>query len=853
MSAVGEDRAELNVLATFQHEAVDALSATIRRVASHIDDHLDDRRKIALRSGAMLLQAPTGSGKTLMLGRTIEGLIGTLPMKTIWFWFAPYAGLVTQTTDALAEQCPGIRLRDLTKDRESTGARDGDCFIQTWAAVAANNADAKRVRRESEGAHSLDQMLVTLRASGFAIGVVIDEAHLHFGASAAVAANFYLDILQPDFTLLATATPNDDKLAAFEKAAGVEVESRVVIDRDRVVLAGLNKFGLMLGYLNVSAEQAKLIDFEQAMLNCGWTQHLKVREALAARDIDVAPLMLVQVEDQAAGGEDPVKRVREKLIENGVPDSMIAVHTSGQPDAEFHMLAYDHSKQVLIFKVAVATGFDAPRAWTLVSVRPNRGKDFGIQIVGRIMRVHKAVRPTHGKDMILDRGYVFLTDPDMQIGLNAAVDELKAVRQSIAVLSDKLDIVEYGTAIAPKAFNDAHRLSAYAAQPPSTDAERQERLTLLIDDGIVPASVADMDAATIDQAISLGETVRDQSQTPLFGNLPEQDTPGLARVAPATKLKAYPLRADLGIPRALYQEVPLSPAELDSPDFVNEIAAEFCNRSQLLSQLHKTRQSASMSLRDLFLEGEEREVSLSLRLSSVRIAEQAQAAFQFNDSIDPRKLQLALIENLRGRAEGEGIEFSEQDLRRTVFMAAMQEPGALKVAMKLALGKRVQVTADQPIPTEWLDTDDVKPSLKSAHGIFPTRMNNPEREFAEFLDADTTGTVKWWLRNPESVSWATRLILPTGRRFFPDFAVGIHNRTTPDGIALVEIKDDGEDGRLHSDLNTIKIQVQHREYRNVFWSYSGDKGFVRAVYSEGLDKIIPKDVFRIADMVYVTS
>jgi hypothetical protein len=186
-------------------------------------------------------------------------------------------------------------------------------------------------------------------------------------------------------------------------------------------------------------------------------------------------------------------------------------------------------------------------------------------------------------------------------------------------------------------------------------------------------------------------------------------------------------------------------------------------------------------------------------------------------------------------------------------MAAMQEPGALKVAMKLALGKRVQVTADQPIPTEWLDTDDVKPSLKSAHGIFPTRMNNPEREFAEFLDADTTGTVKWWLRNPESVSWATRLILPTGRRFFPDFAVGIHNRTTPDGIALVEIKDDGEDGRLHSDLNTIKIQVQHREYRNVFWSYSGDKGFVRAVYSEGLDKIIPKDVFRIADMVYVTS
>ena len=52
----------------------------------------------------MLLQAPTGSGKTLMLGRTIEGIIGKLPMKCVWFWFAPYSGLVTQTLDSLAEQ-----------------------------------------------------------------------------------------------------------------------------------------------------------------------------------------------------------------------------------------------------------------------------------------------------------------------------------------------------------------------------------------------------------------------------------------------------------------------------------------------------------------------------------------------------------------------------------------------------------------------------------------------------------------------------------------------------------------------------------------------------------------------------
>ena len=39
---------------------------------------------------------------------------------------------------------------------------------------------------------------------------------------------------------------------------------------------------------------------------------------------DLTPLMLVQVEDQASGGEDPVKRVREKLLEiSGIRDAGI--------------------------------------------------------------------------------------------------------------------------------------------------------------------------------------------------------------------------------------------------------------------------------------------------------------------------------------------------------------------------------------------------------------------------------------------------------------------------------------------------------------------------------------------------
>ena len=91
--------------------------------------------------------------------------------------------------------------------------------------------------------------------------------------------------------------------------------------------------------------------------------------------------------------------------------------------------------------------------------------------------------------------------------------------------------------------------------------------------------------------------------------------------------------------------------------------------------------------------------------------------------------------------------------------------------------------------------------------------------------------------------------LPKQPLIFADFAVGINGRTSRNGIALIEIKDDGEDGRLHSDKNRLKIQVQHREYRNVFWSYETDRGFVQLDFNAALNMIQPLRPFDIARMV----
>ncbi|MWP39370.1 hypothetical protein GQY15_17525 [Rhodobacter sphaeroides] len=839
-------------LAKYQLNAVDAMAETLRTVSALHDREPQYRTRISRELGVILLQAPTGSGKTLMLGRALEAVRGQLSAKTVWFWFAPYAGLVTQTRSALTAQCGALRQRDVYVDRQASAARDGDVFVQTWASVAVVKKESRKVRTDKEASLSVDSMIAELRERGFRIGVVIDEAHLNFGSGAAATADFFLNVLSPDFTVLATATPNDAKLEKFERDAGLKVASRVTVAREAVVKAGLNKIGLMVGVLRFKEEDRALIDTEVATLTAGWSQHSFIKDKLAEKGISLTPLMLVQVEDQQEGKEDPVARVKERLIEIGVPEKAIAVHTSGEPDPAFHTLAYDPEIEVLVFKLAVATGFDAPRAWTLVSVRPSRGRDFGLQIVGRIMRVHPLVRPLHGTEPLLDRGYVFMSDPELQVGLDEAAADLKAVREGIAVLTDTLDVNVLG--------NDTRAAESYGATPlppppvqtvpGESEGDRVERQVSM---GLLNPNYATASTVRQQSALSAVEGFSAPATPPLFPNLPDVLSPRVtpAQPVPQEHQVKYLLRTDLGIPSALVREELPNLFDIEG-DLCPQIAREFCRMVPMTSMLLAVNSNAELSMRDLFNAGQTDQRNLSVRMSAARIAEQAQAQLMFNDGIDPRRIRAAVEAELARLCQKDGIAATSRDIRRTINLAILRQPQALKEAVRIAQGHHIRLESNEPIPTEQFGPKDAPKAKKGAYGAFIGRYNRPERAFVEMLDNDDTGRIKWWLRNPESEKWATRLILPTGKRFFPDFVVGVSGRRTRDSIALVEIKDDGETGRLHSDSNAIKIRSEHSEYKKVFWSFREAEGvFLKAVWNQSYNRIFSAGPFEIEDMVLI--
>jgi superfamily II DNA or RNA helicase len=672
----------------FQQQARNVLAQVITETDRFIEADPSRSREIALQVGVSLLRSPTGSGKTLTIGRSLESVVGQLSRKTVWIWLTPYSGLVTQSRDALAEQCPGLRLRDVSADRTVGMVRDGDVYVTTWSSVATENKDARIIRRDDEYTPGFDLFIAALRAIGFRIGLVIDEAHQNFGTTAVQASAFYSNVLAPDFTLLATATPRDQQLQAFEAAVGIREINRIDVPREEVVRACLNKIGIKAVHFRADERDERVLDMAEVAIFAGLERHRKIRESLAEKNIDLVPLLLIQVENAAPGEPDPIARVRTILDTLEVDRSRVAVHTSKEPDPFFHTLAYDERKDILVFKMSAATGFDAPRAWTLVSLRSSVGPEFGLQVIGRIMRVHPKVQAIHPFSSepprtdygLLDFGYVFLAHPSQQVGLVEAAAELNNLKGAIETLTDNVHIIDFGqgSQILLDPSQGFKELLIPSVPAPSQVEPHKDELSAdaePADERVDPAAPVYLPLSSAQPYLALLAAELDAPVR--VSAAPGREEGGDTRRSPA--LYGYRLREDIVFPKALAREVmPKSMAGL-----VRCISERVAIDDEAVNLIYRNWGRVHVTEEELF--GGTRQTSVSnAPISAARIAAGAQAAFRFNDSIDERDLKPALLDRLRAAIIDKGMrEPEERDLRRAVDLLGLLRPNLLTDAFEV--------------------------------------------------------------------------------------------------------------------------------------------------------------------------
>ncbi|MCE9611965.1 MAG: hypothetical protein K8R23_17340 [Chthoniobacter sp.] len=165
-----------------------------------------------------------------------------------------------------------------------------------------------------------------------------------------------------------------------------------------------------------------------ATLRNGVAAHRRLKAMLSEMKIPLVPLLLVQAEKST-------DEIRARLLQMGFAEEQIAVHPSEEPDADLLALANDEPREVLVFKMAVALGCDAPRAFMMVSMWAARDADFGVQLVGRILRVHRRLQggaQTNALPEALNYGYVFLADAETQTGLDLAGQRINAIQTEYA-------------------------------------------------------------------------------------------------------------------------------------------------------------------------------------------------------------------------------------------------------------------------------------------------------------------------------------------------------------------------------------------------------------------------------------
>lgn len=401
---------------------------TVNEAVNHVAEVLDGRRNALV----VVVAAPTASGKTVMLSAVLRKTAAesnACGKPIVWFWLAPFKGLIGQAEGTLRTEAGLLRLRDLSEDRRAEITLDGDVWVSTWQSVSSKDDAARRIRDGNEDNPSIFALVDLLRESPkrYAVGFVIDEAH-HSIRPGSEAFEF-LKRIHPDVVLMASATPDFDRADAVANLLECE-RLTLTVSRKDVVSEGLNKPNALAAV--VAPEDAREIGAQvyEVAIHHAVQRNRMIRNVLEGMNVDIEPLLLVQVEN----GKDAVAEAVALLEAAGMAPDEIATHTADEPDPDLLRLASDPSKKALVFKTAIATGFDAPRAWVMAALRRVRDKDFGIQILGRLMRVHPLLQDVGNLPLVLDTAYLVLTYRESQGGLEEAAAALNSTRTDMQVV-----------------------------------------------------------------------------------------------------------------------------------------------------------------------------------------------------------------------------------------------------------------------------------------------------------------------------------------------------------------------------------------------------------------------------------
>ena len=337
----------------------------------------------------LIFKAPTGSGKTVMAAQMLGDLTDELASRTdcpvnevAFIWFAPNK-LHQQSYCKLKEFFGETRvLRTVMFDEldHADGViRPGEILFVNWESINKKN---NVIVRDSEQNNSLYEITRrTQQEQGTPIVAIIDEEHQFWSKTADKTADVLRRIM-PRVEIRISATPK------------TKSDYTVTIPREDVIKEQMIKERVILNP-DIDKGFSDERELTQNLIECALRKRNQLAEAYKKEGTNINTLLLIQLpndktEALSAEEQNLVEQIKTYLdVIKGINEEngKLAVWLSAEKNNLLGLENPDCLTEVLLFKQAIALGWDCPRAAVLLIFRKHQGNEFTVQTVGRILRM----------------------------------------------------------------------------------------------------------------------------------------------------------------------------------------------------------------------------------------------------------------------------------------------------------------------------------------------------------------------------------------------------------------------------------------------------------------------------------
>ena len=353
----------------------------------------------------LVFKAPTGAGKTVMASELLLRLNAELKDRTdvsykevAYIWIAPnklheqsYFKMRSFFTEG--QELHPVIFDDLDHSAEGY-IHPGEILFVNWESI--NKDNAVMIRDTEQGASLYDLTRRTQEEQRIPLIVIIDEEHM-FASKLANKTEKVLKNINPKVEIRISATPE------------TRGELQVSVPREAVVREGMIKQGVVLNpALQFNAPNGSL---NQHLVHLALKKREELAEAYHKIGVDINPLLLIQLpndKDKMDKDDDSIKEevmLYLDTIKNiNIANGKLAVWLSNEKENLNGIEKQDNLTEVLLFKQAIALGWDCPRAAVLLIFRKIESFTFTAQTVGRILRMPEQ---HFYEDDRLNWGYVY--------------------------------------------------------------------------------------------------------------------------------------------------------------------------------------------------------------------------------------------------------------------------------------------------------------------------------------------------------------------------------------------------------------------------------------------------------------